>query len=86
MFRQEVTVKNKSGLHARPASELAALCAGFESEIRIIKGGYVINPRSVVSIIAGGMNQGTAVTLETEGSDEELAGVSIIGFINGLED
>jgi hypothetical protein len=33
MFQKKIIIKNKTGLHARPASELMEFCAKFESEI-----------------------------------------------------
>lgn len=35
MFEKNLVVKNKTGLHARPAASLASLCGKFKSEIRI---------------------------------------------------
>ena len=35
MFERNLVVKNKTGLHARPAASLASLCGKFKSEIRI---------------------------------------------------
>ena len=34
MFKKELTVQNETGLHARPASDFAALCRNIESDIR----------------------------------------------------
>ena len=35
MYSEQVTVRNKSGLHARPASTFVSLAARFQSSITI---------------------------------------------------
>ena len=45
MFSQEFTIKNQTGLHARPAAQLTALCKGFPEEIRLITEKGSINPK-----------------------------------------
>lgn len=86
MYKKELTVKNKTGLHARPASQMTVLCQKFDSDIRLITPSTTVNPKSVISILAGGLAQGTTFTLEVEGPDEEEAGEKITEFINTLEE
>lgn len=45
MFSQEFTIKNPTGLHARPASKLAALCKGLPDEIRLVTAKGAVNPQ-----------------------------------------
>lgn len=86
MFEAKLTVNNETGLHARPASDLAALSGKFNSEIRILTKDAVINPKSIISILAGGVYQGTEITLQIEGNDEEEAGAALTELINNLTD
>ena len=84
MFSATVTITNKTGLHARPASQLVELCKTFESQITLKKGDMLVDPKSIISILAGGLKQGTTVELTAEGSDEETAGKEVLAFIEGL--
>lgn len=86
MFEKELVVKNKSGLHARPASDLTVLCQKFDSDIKLITSKITVNPKSIISILAGGFMQGTKFTLQVEGPDENMAGEEIVKYINGLEE
>jgi phosphocarrier protein HPr len=86
MIRKDFIIKNRTGLHARPASDLCALCKGLESNIRILCGPKNINPRSVVSILTGDMGQGKAITVEVDGSDEEKACEALSVFFSELKD
>jgi phosphocarrier protein len=84
MFSATVTVPNKTGLHARPASQLVMLSQKFESKLRIVSGDAEVDPTSIISILAAGIKQGTTVELTAEGPDEEAAGRDILNFIKGL--
>lgn len=86
MFETELVVKNETGLHARPAAQLATLCGKYKSEIRIYNGETEINPKSVLSIMAGGVYAGTTIKLQVTGEDEEEAGRAISELINNLTD
>ena len=86
MFKKELTVRNETGLHARPASDFAALCRNIQSDIRLISGNTLVNPKSIISILAGGLSKDTTFLLEIEGPDEEEAGEKIIHFIENLKE
>ena len=86
MFERQIKVSNKTGLHARPASDLTVLCQKFDSDILIITPDTEINPKSIISILAGGVSQVTTIRLRVEGVDEEEAGEQISRFIEELKE
>ena len=86
MFERQIKVSNKTGLHARPASDLTVLCQKFDSDILIITPDTEINPKSIISILAGGVSQGTTIRLRVEGVDEEEEGEQIRRFIEELKE
>ena len=86
MFKKKLVIKNKTGLHARPASDLVALSKQFESKITISGNGAEVNPKSIISILKAGIGQGTEITLTAEGPDELKAGEDISAFIESLEE
>ena len=86
MFETEIKITNKSGLHARPATDLSNLCQQFESDICIIRGKERVNPKSIVSILMAGIDQGAVITLRIEGEDEEEAGNAIVKLIGSMEE
>ncbi|HKL41794.1 MAG TPA: HPr family phosphocarrier protein [Clostridia bacterium] len=69
----EVTLKNETGLHARPASLLTQCVKKFESEIMVKKDGNIYNPSSMLSILSMEAGEGTKLTFTFDGSDEALA-------------
>ena len=74
MVTKQVEFINKTGLHARPASDFVMLAKKYESKITICKeGGEPVNAKSVVRLLAEGIGQGTKVELAAEGPDEAEA-------------
>ncbi len=86
MFETKLKVMNETGLHARPAADLMALSNKFKSDICILTETAAINPKSIISILGGGVYKGTEITLRVEGEDEEEAGAALTGLINNLTD
>lgn len=66
---REVTIQSETGLHARPASQFVQKAAHFQSDIHIVKDGRAINAKSIMGVLAGGIAQGSTVTIEAEGPD-----------------
>lgn len=86
MFEATLVVRNSTGFHARPATDLVNLCQQFESEIMIYKDDDEMNAKSIISILAGGVMQGDEIRLEVSGADEEEAGRAVYEYISRLTD
>lgn len=88
MYTKEIIINNKTGLHARPASELAEFCNRYKSEIIITTNTdeEEIYAKSIVSILSGGVYSGTKILLKVEGCDEDSAGPEIAHLLENLPD
>ncbi|MDO5096329.1 MAG: HPr family phosphocarrier protein [Peptostreptococcaceae bacterium] len=73
MLKKELTVKNKTGLHARPASEFVKKASTFKSNVHIEFGDKKINAKSIVGLLSAGIGFGSQLTLTIEGEDEQEA-------------
>lgn len=73
MVKKEISVQNKTGLHARPASEFVKKASLFTSNILIEFENRTINAKSIVGILSAGIGFGSKLTLTAEGEDEEEA-------------
>lgn len=80
MISKTVTVKNRAGLHTRPASALVKLAAEFQSEFFIINDGFRINGKSIIGVMTLAAAKGTTLTLEFEGTDEEQAAAALTEY------
>lgn len=78
MISRKVTVKNKSGLHARPSSVLVKAASKFESDFYIRMYGYKVNGKSILGVMTLAAEHGAEMELIFEGPDEEEAMDEII--------
>jgi phosphocarrier protein HPr len=86
VLTKELTIKNKSGLHARPATKFVKFAAGFKSQITIKYKDKLIDAKSIVALLTGGISSGSNIVLNVKGEDEETALQQIAAFIENLED
>lgn len=82
MISKKVTVINKSGLHLRPASLMSQIASNCSSEIEFIKGEKVINPKSVLMLMAGGIMCGDEIEIRCEGEHEAEDMNTLVEAIN----
>ncbi len=73
MIERMVTIKNRAGIHARPAALLVQTASRFQSTIYIEKESDRINGKSIMGIITLGASYGTSLKLIAEGGDENEA-------------
>lgn len=81
MQETQVTIKNETGLHARPASRFVKKAQEFEADITVDNSKESANAKSIMEIMSLGAAQGTTVTIRTEGKDEEEALKTLVNFI-----
>ncbi len=70
---KRIIVTNPEGLHARPAGKLVKLLSGVKSSVIIKYGDKEINAKSILSIMALGINPGEEIEIMIEGEDAESA-------------
>lgn len=73
MIEREVTVRNRAGIHTRPASMLVRTASRFDAEVFIQRDNYEINGKSVIGVMTLAAEQGATLTLVIDGEDEEAA-------------
>jgi phosphocarrier protein HPr len=87
MIEREVTIRNRSGLHTRPAAALVKEAAKFKSEFFIIKDGMEINGKSIIGVMTLAAEQGAVLILRFDGVDEAEAVQSVAGlFERGFDE
>lgn len=85
MFELDTVIKNQTGLHARPAAQLSALCKSFPNEITLTSGERKANPKSIFSLLSGCFVKGETVRLSVEGENAQEVAEKIAAFIEALE-
>ncbi|MCK9594732.1 MAG: HPr family phosphocarrier protein [Candidatus Omnitrophica bacterium] len=77
MIKKKMTVKNKQGLHARPAAMFVQVANKFESSISVSRDLEKVNGKSIMGILMLGAEQGSEIIVEADGKDAELAVVEL---------
>ncbi len=87
MKQIEIVIQNRTGLHARPAKVLVNLAKKFKSEISLQHAGKRVNAKSMVSVLKLGAVNGSGITVQANGVDEEKAITEIeAAILAGLGD
>ena len=73
MISNELTVENRAGIHARPATQIVKVAARYKSDIFFEKDTMRINAKSVMGIITLGATYRTKLTCICDGEDETEA-------------
>jgi phosphocarrier protein len=73
MVEKMVTIRNRAGMHARPAALLVQKANGFKCNIFLEKGGERVNAKSIMGIITLGATYNTPLKIIAEGEDERAA-------------
>ncbi|MGE5628923.1 MAG: HPr family phosphocarrier protein [Solirubrobacterales bacterium] len=82
METKSVIIKNKTGLHARPASIFVKTAGGFKSDINLQKGNAKASAKSLINILALGLSEGAEITITASGEDEKEAVNTLADLIN----
>lgn len=83
MIEKILTVKNRAGIHARPASLIAQLANKFQSEITLEKDSIAVNAKSIMGVITMAAGYNTTINLKVEGNDEQDAANAIEKLFEG---
>lgn len=73
MVEKTVTIKNRAGIHARPAALLVQTANRFSSLIYLEKDGEKINGKSIMGILTLAATYNSPIKIIADGSDEEDA-------------
>jgi phosphocarrier protein HPr len=83
----KVIVKNKLGLHTRPATTIVKLLQNCKSEVIFRYKKEVINAKSILSILMLAARRNAKITIEVEGEDaDEILSKLIDAFETQFED
>lgn len=83
------TVRNKMGLHARPAALIVQTANRFACDVTLLKDGQNVNGKSIMGVLMLAAARGTVVTVKTDGEQaaecaEAIAQLFEKGFNEGV--
>jgi len=83
VVQKKIVIKNKSGLHARPAALFVQIANKFDSEITVSKGSKNVNGKSIMGILMLAAGKGSSISIRVEGNDAEEAMVDLEKVLSG---
>lgn len=73
MVKETFVIENETGLHARPATEIAKIAMKYKCDVNLIVNGKIINAKSPLMIMSAGIKSKTELEILCDGEDEEQA-------------
>ena len=73
MIEKTLIVKNRAGIHARPAALIAQTANKFNCELTLVLGDTEVTAKSIMGVITMAAGYNTSITLKADGSDEKEA-------------
>lgn len=72
-IKKKIIVKNKQGLHARPAALFVQVANKFDARITVRRDKEEVNGKSIMGILMLGAEKGSTIIIEADGSDADPA-------------
>lgn len=88
MYYRRIEIVNRTGLHARPASDFVSLAGKYRSKIEIQRCGEEdrYNAKSIIMLLSLGLAQGEEAFIYADGEDEREAVDALAELVAGLQD
>ncbi|MCJ7708139.1 MAG: HPr family phosphocarrier protein [Anaerolineales bacterium] len=64
-----LTIRNKVGLHARPAALFVQEANKYKAEISVRNGDVVANAKSILNVLTLGADEGSTIIVSADGVD-----------------
>jgi len=85
LARKELVVKNKQGLHARPAALFVQIANKFVSRITVKRENEEVDGKSIMGILMLGAEKDSQIVIEAEGADADSALIELEKIITNEE-
>jgi phosphotransferase system HPr (HPr) family protein len=87
VIKKKLIVKNKQGLHARPAAVFVQVANKFDSRITIRRADdkEAVNGKSIMGILTLGAEKDSAIIIEADGEDALLAMMELEKIVTSEE-
>lgn len=78
---REVIVKNKLGIHARPASMFVRLANQYNCAVFVEKDGERVNGKSIMGLMMLAAGPGSKISIHAEGTDASEALDALVSLV-----
>ncbi len=70
---EQLEIKGRLGLHARPAAKIAKALNGLQARVLIGRGDRLVDARSILDVLTLAASAGTKLRIVAEGQDAQEA-------------
>lgn len=85
MITKKIKIQIKNGLEARPVAVLVQVASQFDSSIYVECGNKKVNAKSIMGMMALGLDAGEEVVVSADGDDESNAMADIEKFLSAVK-
>ncbi len=78
-----VRIRNRHGLHARPAASFVKMAATFDAAVWVAKEDLEVNGKSIMGMMMLAAEHGTDITIRASGPDAEAAVSQLVVLVEG---
>ena len=86
LIKKELIVKNRQGLHARPAAIFVQIANKFDARITVRHDDEEVNGKSIMGILMLGAEKDSFIVVEADGVDAEQALIELEKLISSEEE
>ncbi|MBD5546034.1 MAG: HPr family phosphocarrier protein [Lachnospiraceae bacterium] len=83
MIQKSIKIQLNGGLEARPIAMLVQVASQHESSVYIETDGKRVNAKSIMGMMSLALDSGEAVTVITDGNDEQEAMKNMEEYLSG---
>ncbi|MCX6854655.1 MAG: HPr family phosphocarrier protein [Verrucomicrobia bacterium] len=81
-LNKDLTIRNKMGMHARPAAQFVKRASQFKCDIWVEKDDEPVNGKSIMGLMMLAAGKGETIKLITDGVDAEDAMAALEELVN----
>lgn len=80
--RATMTIRNRLGLHARPAMEFVDVASCFTAAVTVTREDQTVDGKSIMQMMLLAATQGTTLEVLAEGDDADAAMAALADLVN----
>ncbi len=80
---RSVRIRNRLGLHARPAAEFVKAASRYDADVLVRKDELEVNGKSIMGMMMLAAEYGSEITIRASGTDSEAALNDLVRLVEG---
>ena len=85
-MEKKLVIKNRYGLHARPAAKFVQMASRYNADVFLKKDDIEVNGKSIMGVLMLAAEKGNELTLRTAGPQETELADALTDFLEGKMD